>query len=146
MASIEKFDPSFDERITKFLFGLASQEKPGLIVVRDESGLASVRSALDRSEVREACTWWSLLTYLQSQEDTFMVVTSDLSLSVYDILDQFTSARSKLTVVDDQTYELATTQIDAEPSHLLLVTTSKDLGKIEEVFPITEKVGPVELI
>lgn len=137
---------SVEERLNKYLFNFESQEKPGLLVVKSGRLLEMLRGTLDRNEIRESCTWWALLNNLNSCENTFMVLNSEFSTEVYDIIQQYEARRGTIQVVDQQTREIQTASCNPKQTRLLLVTTQSDLDRIEKVYPLRERVGLTEIL
>lgn len=135
-----------EEKLNRYLFTFETQERPGLLVVKNRSAMEEITLTLDRNEIHESKTWWALLNRLNSAEPTFYVLEEDLSTELYDIIQQYEARRGTIEVVDQKTREIQKAKCNPRRSRLLLVATERALHKIEQTFPLRARVGLTEIL
>lgn len=135
-----------DLRLDEYLFRFESQDKVGLLILNEESQLSTIAAQLCENDLFEARSWWSALTRLASDEQTFVILDTDLSLELFDIVEQVHLNQKEIIIMDKSTREVQRVKVNPSTGRLLLVTTKGQLENIERVFPLTRKVGISETL
>lgn len=133
-------------KITTYLYYLTGQRSPGLIIYNDNSKLTELEEQVRGHAILKADNWQDVLSRLEKNHSTYIILEENLPKELYDTLVQFNQRGGCVQMMDKNTLKLKTVQFDPSKTHLLLLASSKNLSEIEKTYNVRGNVGPVELM